>query len=101
MQTAPRGGAERAARPDSFPWGAGHGGAVRPQAERASPGDDRDNGFHLKGRSEAELRTAGVPAPGQFGARLLRCWSAIEPNILSVVLHPFWGAVTNTELWLL
>lgn len=63
MQTAPRGGAERAARPDSFLWGAGHGGAVRPQAERGSLGDG-DNGFHLKGRSEPEQRTAGGPAPG-------------------------------------
>lgn len=64
MQTAPRGGAERAARPDSFLWGAGHGGAVRPQAERGSPGDG-DNGFHLKGRPEPQQRTAGGPAPGQ------------------------------------
>lgn len=67
MQTAPRGGAERAARPDSFLWGAGHGGAVRPQAERGSLGDG-DNGFHLKGRSEPEQRTAGGPAPGQVVA---------------------------------
>lgn len=100
MQTAPRGGAERAARPDSFLWGAGHGGAVRPQAERGSPGDG-DNGFHLKGRPEPQQRTAGGPAPGQFGALLLRCWNAIGGNILSVVLYPFWGAVTNIELWLL
>lgn len=64
MQTAPRGGAERAARPDSFLWGAGHGGAVRPLAERGIPGDG-DNGFHLKGRPEPEQRTAGGPAPGQ------------------------------------
>lgn len=62
MQTAPRGGAERAARPDSFLWGAGHGGAVRPQAERGSLGGG-DNGFYLKGGSDPEQRTAGRPAP--------------------------------------
>lgn len=36
---------------------------MRPQAERGSLGDG-DNGFHLKGRSEPEQRTAGRPAPG-------------------------------------
>lgn len=72
MQTAPRGGAERAARPDSFLWGAGHGGAVRPLAERYT--GDGDNGFHLKGRPEPGQRPVGGPAPGQCAFLLLRCW---------------------------
>lgn len=56
-EAARRGGAGRAARPDSFLWGAGHGGAGRPQAERGGPDGGADNGFTLKGRPAAAGRT--------------------------------------------
>ncbi|XP_012411164.1 uncharacterized protein LOC105756306 [Trichechus manatus latirostris] len=53
------GGAGRAARPDSFLWGAGYGGAVRPQAVKGGPGGGGDNGFLLKGAARDRAASGG------------------------------------------
>lgn len=53
----------RAARPDSFLWGAGHGGAGRPQAERGRPGRRRGQRFHFSGTAGG----GGETGPRQVG----------------------------------
>lgn len=67
-EAARRGGAGRTARPDSFLWGAGHGGAARLQAEQAGPGGGADNGFHLRGWPEPERPAAAERTSPRAGS---------------------------------